>query len=44
MNDLMLAAALAGVESGLALGGVPIERGGVDAALRSLERDDPADR
>lgn len=39
-NDLMLAATLAGVESGLALCGVPIERRGVDAALRSLERDD----
>lgn len=39
-NDLMLAATLAGVESGLALSGVPIERRGVDAALRSLERAD----
>jgi alanine-glyoxylate transaminase/serine-glyoxylate transaminase/serine-pyruvate transaminase len=36
-NDLMLAATLAGVESGLALSGVPIRRGGVDAALRWLE-------
>jgi alanine-glyoxylate transaminase / serine-glyoxylate transaminase / serine-pyruvate transaminase len=37
MNDLMLIATLAGVESGLALSGVPIARGGVDAAMRSLE-------
>jgi alanine-glyoxylate transaminase/serine-glyoxylate transaminase/serine-pyruvate transaminase len=37
-NDLMLIAALAGVESGLALSGVPIQRGGVDAALRCLEQ------
>jgi len=37
-NDLMLAGTLAGVESGLALSGVPIRRGGVDAALRSLEQ------
>lgn len=36
-NDLMLLATLAGVESGLALAGVPIERGGVDAAMRHLE-------
>src|SRR5690606_14927433 len=36
-NDLMLMATLAGVESGLALAGVPIERGGVDAAMRHLE-------
>lgn len=40
MNDLMLIAALAGVESGLTLASVPIERGGVDAAMRSLEQDD----
>jgi alanine-glyoxylate transaminase/serine-glyoxylate transaminase/serine-pyruvate transaminase len=39
MNDLMLIAALAGVESGLALAGVPISRGGVDAAMHSLERE-----
>jgi alanine-glyoxylate transaminase/serine-glyoxylate transaminase/serine-pyruvate transaminase len=39
-NDLMLAAALAGVESGLSLAGVPIRRAGVDAALRTLEQDD----
>lgn len=36
-NDLMLIATLAGVESGLSLAGVPIERGGVDAAMRELE-------
>jgi alanine-glyoxylate transaminase/serine-glyoxylate transaminase/serine-pyruvate transaminase len=36
-NDLMLIAALAGVESGLALSGVPIQRGGLAAAQRSLE-------
>ena len=36
-NDLMLMGTLAGVESGLALSGVPIRRGGVDAALRCLE-------
>ena len=39
MNDLMLLGALAGVESGLVLAGVPIRRGGVDAAMRSLEQD-----
>jgi alanine-glyoxylate transaminase/serine-glyoxylate transaminase/serine-pyruvate transaminase len=37
-NDLMLAGTLAGVESGLALCGVPIQRGGVDAALQWLEQ------
>ncbi|MEX2282123.1 MAG: aminotransferase class V-fold PLP-dependent enzyme [Gemmatimonadota bacterium] len=37
-NDLMLIASLAGVESGLVLNGVPIQRGGVDAALRWLEQ------
>jgi alanine-glyoxylate transaminase/serine-glyoxylate transaminase/serine-pyruvate transaminase len=37
VNDLMLLAALAGVESGLALSGVPFARGGVDAAMRRLE-------
>ena len=37
-NDLMLIGTLGGVESGLALSGVPIQRGGVDAALRSLEQ------
>lgn len=37
-NDTMLAATLAAVESGLALAGVPVERGGVVAALRHLEQ------
>ena len=36
-NDLMLAGTLCGVELGLALAGVPISRGGVDAALERLE-------
>jgi alanine-glyoxylate transaminase / serine-glyoxylate transaminase / serine-pyruvate transaminase len=36
-NDLMLAGTLCGVEMGLAAAGVPIERGGVDAALEFLE-------
>ncbi len=36
-NDLMLLAALAGVESGLSLAGVPCHRGGVQAAMTSLE-------
>ena len=36
-NDLMLLATLAGVEAGLALAGVPVKRGGVDAALLCLE-------
>ena len=35
-NDLMLAGTLCGVEMALALAGVPIRRGGVDAALSSL--------
>jgi alanine-glyoxylate transaminase/serine-glyoxylate transaminase/serine-pyruvate transaminase len=37
LNDLTLAGVLAGVEMGLSLAGVPFRRGGVDAALRSLE-------
>jgi alanine-glyoxylate transaminase/serine-glyoxylate transaminase/serine-pyruvate transaminase len=37
-NDLMLAGTLCGVEMGLALAGVPFERGGVVAALEHLER------
>lgn len=41
-NDLMLFGTLAGVESSLALAGVPIRRGGVDAAIRFLEETDPA--
>jgi len=35
-NDLMLAGTLCGVELGLALAGVPISRGGIDAALEHL--------
>jgi len=35
-NDLMLAGTLAGVEMGLSAAGVPIQRGGVNAALDSL--------
>jgi alanine-glyoxylate transaminase/serine-glyoxylate transaminase/serine-pyruvate transaminase len=37
-NDLMLAGTLSGVEMGLSLAGVPIERAGVAAALEYLER------
>lgn len=37
-NDLMLAGTLCGVELGLALAGVPINRGGIDEALEYLER------
>jgi alanine-glyoxylate transaminase / serine-glyoxylate transaminase / serine-pyruvate transaminase len=36
-NDLMLAGTLCGVELGLALAGVPIDRGGIDEALEHLE-------
>jgi alanine-glyoxylate transaminase/serine-glyoxylate transaminase/serine-pyruvate transaminase len=36
-NELMLFATLAGVESGLALAGVPIRRGGVEVAMKILE-------
>jgi len=36
-NDLMLAGTLCGVELGLALAGVPINRGGIDEALEYLE-------
>ncbi|MEJ2205357.1 MAG: aminotransferase class V-fold PLP-dependent enzyme [Gemmatimonadota bacterium] len=36
-NDLMLLGTLGGVESGLALAGVPCRRGGVQAAMESLE-------
>ena len=35
-NDLMLAGTLCGVEMGLALAGVPFQRGGVDAAMAAL--------
>jgi alanine-glyoxylate transaminase / serine-glyoxylate transaminase / serine-pyruvate transaminase len=37
-NDLMLAGTLCGVEMGLVAAGVPVERGGVEAALAYLER------
>jgi alanine-glyoxylate transaminase / serine-glyoxylate transaminase / serine-pyruvate transaminase len=37
-NELMLAGALAGVEMGLALSGIPHRKGGVDAALQYLTR------
>jgi alanine-glyoxylate transaminase/serine-glyoxylate transaminase/serine-pyruvate transaminase len=37
MNDLMILATLAGVESSLAIAGVPIRRGGVEAAMLVLE-------
>lgn len=35
-NDLMLMGTLSGVEAGLGLVGVPIERGGVEAGLDYL--------
>ena len=35
-NDLTLLGALAGVEMGLQLAGIPAQRGGVDAAMRFL--------
>ncbi|MSP79676.1 MAG: aminotransferase class V-fold PLP-dependent enzyme [Rhodospirillales bacterium] len=41
-NDLMLAGTLSGVEMGLALAGVPFQRGGVDAALDYLANGDAA--
>src|SRR5262249_55495057 len=37
-NDLMLAATLSGIEMGLAVSGVPFNRGGVTAALELLAR------
>jgi alanine-glyoxylate transaminase/serine-glyoxylate transaminase/serine-pyruvate transaminase len=37
-NDLMLAGTLSGVEMGLAASGVPFTRGGVNEALKYLER------
>ena len=37
-NDLMLAGTLSGVEMGLALAGVPFQRGGVTAALDYLAK------
>ena len=36
-NDLMLAGTLCGVEMGLRIAGVPVRRGGVDAAMEALE-------
>ena len=39
-NDLMLAGALCGIEMGLALAAVPFSRGGVNAALASLQSGD----
>jgi alanine-glyoxylate transaminase/serine-glyoxylate transaminase/serine-pyruvate transaminase len=36
-NDLTLAGTLSGVEMGLVAAGVPVQRGGVDAALAYLE-------
>lgn len=41
LGELELVGALGGVEMGLAAAGVPIERGGVDAALAYLQRPDP---
>ena len=38
-NDLMLAGTLCGVEMGLRVAGVPLKRGGIDAALELLCRD-----
>ena len=35
-NELMLAGTLAGVEMGLSVAGVPIQRGGLNAAMDSL--------
>lgn len=40
-NDLMLFGTLSGVESGLALAGIPVRRGGVEAAMRKLEEAEP---
>jgi alanine-glyoxylate transaminase / serine-glyoxylate transaminase / serine-pyruvate transaminase len=37
-NDLMLAGTLSGIEMGLAVSGVPFNRGGVTAALELLAR------
>jgi alanine-glyoxylate transaminase/serine-glyoxylate transaminase/serine-pyruvate transaminase len=39
LNDLMLAGTLSGVEMGLALASVPHRRGGVQAALDSLNKE-----
>jgi alanine-glyoxylate transaminase/serine-glyoxylate transaminase/serine-pyruvate transaminase len=37
-NDLMLFGTLSGIESGLALAGIPLRRGGVEAAMTYLEQ------
>jgi alanine-glyoxylate transaminase/serine-glyoxylate transaminase/serine-pyruvate transaminase len=37
-NDLTLAGTLSGVQMGLRLAGVPIDTGGLEAALAQLER------
>ena len=42
-NDLMLAGALAGVEMGLGLAGVPHAKGGLDAALEYLANPNAAE-
>jgi alanine-glyoxylate transaminase/serine-glyoxylate transaminase/serine-pyruvate transaminase len=36
-NDLTLAGTLAGVQMGLTLAGVPLDRSGIDAALQRLQ-------
>ncbi len=38
-NELMLMGTLAGIEMGLGIAGVPHQKGGVDAAMRYLERE-----
>jgi alanine-glyoxylate transaminase / serine-glyoxylate transaminase / serine-pyruvate transaminase len=42
-NDLMLTGSLCGVEMGLRLAGIPVRRGGVDAALEYLEQEPALD-
>ena len=37
-NDLMLLGTLSGVEAGLPLAGIPMRRGGVDAAIQQLQK------
>jgi alanine-glyoxylate transaminase/serine-glyoxylate transaminase/serine-pyruvate transaminase len=41
-NDLTILGAIAGVEMGLALAGVPHQKGGVDAAMDWLMQDQSA--
>jgi alanine-glyoxylate transaminase/serine-glyoxylate transaminase/serine-pyruvate transaminase len=41
-NDLTILGAIAGVEMGLALAGVPHQKGGVDAAMDWLVQDQSA--